>query len=72
MRSATSMVCYFSDVSGDETLKHTVPAGAYDANGIDRTLIRWMLSLTPTERLAYVQGAIDLQKQVRRLNDGHR
>src|SRR6187551_1723343 len=32
---------------------------AYDAAGVDRSLIRWMLSLTPSERLRYVQGTID-------------
>ncbi len=42
----------------------------YDANGIDRSLIRWMLSLTPTERLAVAQDAIDLVQSVRPLSDG--
>jgi hypothetical protein len=43
--------------------------GVYDENGIDRSLIRWMLSLTPTERLAVVQGSIDLVQSVRRRPD---
>ncbi len=30
-----------------------------DENGVDRTLIRWMLSLTPTERIATLQDHID-------------
>ncbi|MDI1436169.1 hypothetical protein [Polyangium sorediatum] len=42
----------------------------YDANGIDRSLIRWMLSLSPTERLAVAQGSIDLVESVRPLSDG--
>jgi hypothetical protein len=46
--------------------KMPVEDGVYDANGIDRSLIRWMLSLTPTERLAVVQGSIDLVQSVRR------
>ena len=33
---------------------------AYDPAGVDRSLIRWMLSLTPSERLRHVQGTIDL------------
>ena len=45
----------------------------YDSNGVDRSLVRWMLSLTPTERLAAVQGSIDLIMSVRELPpDGSR
>ena len=44
-------------------------AGVYDDNGVDRSLIRWMLGLSPTERLEYVQGSIDLQASVRRPSD---
>ena len=42
----------------------------YDENGVDRSLIRWMLSLSPTERLAAVQSSIDLLMSVRELPDG--
>lgn len=28
-------------------------------NGVDVTLIRWMLSLSPEERLAVLQGFVD-------------
>ncbi|MFW6050835.1 MAG: hypothetical protein ACODAU_06655 [Myxococcota bacterium] len=31
----------------------------YDDRGVDRSLIRWMLSLTPTERLRVLQEHID-------------
>jgi len=37
---------------------------AYDAAGVDRSLVRWMLSLTPSERLQHVQGTIDLVRDV--------
>jgi hypothetical protein len=37
----------------------------YDENGVDRSLVRWMLSLSPTERLAQVQSSIDLIMSVR-------
>jgi hypothetical protein len=47
-------------------------APAYDAAGVDRSLIRWMLSLTPSERLRYVQGTIDLVRDVRRVPHGNR
>jgi len=39
----------------------------YDADGIDRSLIRWMLSLTPTERLEVLQSSIDLIQSARPL-----
>ena len=45
---------------------------AYDAAGVDRSLIRWMLSLTPSERLQHVQGTIDLVRNVRRVPNGNR
>jgi hypothetical protein len=28
------------------------PATVYDERGVDRSLVRWMLSLTPAERLS--------------------
>ena len=31
----------------------------YDKNGVDVTLVRWTLSLTPRERLAALQSAVD-------------
>jgi hypothetical protein len=41
----------------------------YDENGVDRSLIRWMLSLSPTERLEAVQSSIDLVASVRAVPD---
>jgi hypothetical protein len=35
----------------------------HDDNGVDRSLVRWMLGLSPTERLAAVQGSIDLMRR---------
>ena len=32
----------------------------YDENGIDRSLIRWMLSLAPEQRLQVLQDALSL------------
>jgi hypothetical protein len=32
----------------------------YDENGVDVSLVRWMLSLTPTERLQALQSFADL------------
>jgi hypothetical protein len=31
----------------------------YSSDGVDLTLIRWMLSLTPAERLAVLQDQVD-------------
>ena len=31
----------------------------YDARGVDLTLIRWMLDMTPAERLATLQSLVD-------------
>lgn len=39
----------------------------YSEDGVDLTLIRWMLSLTPTERLEVLQGAV---RSLARLKDG--
>jgi len=44
----------------------------YDENGVDRSLIRWMLKLTPSKRLEYAQSAIDLCASVAETNDGSR
>lgn len=50
-----------------------VDAGApYDANGVDRSLVRWMLRQTPAQRLAYAQSVIDLATAARRSRDGAR
>lgn len=45
---------------------------AYDEDGIDRSLIRWMLELTPTERLRLADETITLLESVRRPTDGAR
>lgn len=34
----------------------------YDENGVDLSLVRWMLSLSPTERLAVVQSSIEAER----------
>ncbi|WCQ93435.1 hypothetical protein NQZ70_06183 [Sorangium sp. Soce836] len=44
----------------------------YDENGVDRSLVRWMLSLSPTDRLAQLQSSIDLIMSVRGPSDGAR
>ena len=53
------------------TVSGPLPA-TYDLAGVDRSLIRWMLSLTPSERLRHVQGTIDLVHKVKRVPNGDR
>jgi hypothetical protein len=40
----------------------------YDESGVDVTLIRWCLSLTPAERLEWLQESVDFAEQIWRLN----
>jgi hypothetical protein len=43
----------------------------YDSAGVDLTLIRWMLSLTPSERLDFLEGSLDFVMEIRNLNGPH-
>ena len=38
-------------------------------SGVDRTLIRWMSSLTPTERLEFVQRHVNAVEELRETDD---
>ena len=40
----------------------------YSSDGVDLTLIDWMLSLTPAERLDVLEDTIAFVTEVRRLN----
>ena len=40
--------------------------GAYSSDGVDLTVIRWMLSLTPLERLQAAQDLIDTAASFKR------
>lgn len=40
----------------------------YDGEGIDLTLIRWMLSLTPEERLRFLDKRINEIRAIQDLN----
>jgi hypothetical protein len=40
----------------------------YSEDGVDLTLIRWMLSLTPAERLDFLQRHINRILTIRELN----
>ena len=45
------------------------PAPDYSDDGVDLSLIRWMLSLTPAERLDHLQQHVNALLRVRQLND---
>jgi hypothetical protein len=42
----------------------------YSKDGVDLTLIRWTLSLTPAERLQFLQRQVNAILAIRRLNAG--
>jgi hypothetical protein len=42
----------------------------YSEDGVDLTLIRWMLSLTPAERLQVLQCHVNAVLAIQRLNAG--
>ena len=42
----------------------------YSEDGVDLTLIRWMLSLTPAERLEILQSSVNEILAIRKLNAG--
>ena len=44
------------------------PAPDYSEDGVDLTLVRWMLSLTPAERLQFLEDRIEDIQAIRRLN----
>jgi FMN-dependent NADH-azoreductase len=41
---------------------------AYDDNGVDRSLIRWSLSLSPTQRVMAVEESLNALATVRRID----
>jgi hypothetical protein len=42
-----------------------IPEDAFSEEGVDRTLIRWTLSLTPRERLMVLQRFVEFVYKVR-------
>jgi hypothetical protein len=47
-----------------------LPTTDYSEDGVDLTLIRWMLSLTPAERLQFLQRQVNRILAIRKLNAG--
>jgi hypothetical protein len=46
------------------------PEPEYSEDGVDLTVIRWMLSLSPAERLEVLQGHVNAIEAIRELNAG--
>lgn len=44
------------------------PRPTHNAAGVDLTLIRWMLTLTPAERVEYIEGVVASLEEIRALN----
>jgi hypothetical protein len=44
------------------------PAPEYSEDGVDLSLIRWMLSLTPAERLELLEQSVNEIQAIRELN----
>jgi hypothetical protein len=45
------------------------PDHPHDSSGVDVTLIRWMLDMTPAERLQVLQSFVDATWKARGAND---
>jgi hypothetical protein len=51
-----------------ENAMEPAPLPDYSEDGVDLTLIRWALSLTPAERLQFLQERIEEVQAIRELN----
>ncbi len=49
-------------------MKTSGPLTDYSEDGVDLTLIRWMLSLTPAERLEVLQNHVNAILEIWELN----
>ena len=49
-------------------MEFEAPLPDYSEDGVDLSLIRWMLSLSPAERLQYLQETVDEIRSIRALN----
>ena len=56
---------YSKDIA-KESPNASEESSSYSDDGVDLTLIRWMLSLTPAERLQVLQNQINSIHRIRR------
>jgi len=52
----------------DSNVSEPAPLIDYSEDGVDLTLVRWMLSLTPLERLQFLETRINDILAIRELN----
>jgi hypothetical protein len=55
-------------VDSNSSLDEEAPSPDYSEDGVDLTLIRWMLSLTPEDRLQFLDERITEILAIRELN----
>ncbi len=55
---------------GSENNANAAPEPEYSEDGVDLTLVRWMLSLTPAERLEFLEERTNEILTIRELNAG--
>jgi hypothetical protein len=55
-------------VSSTASDNYSAPLPDYSEDGVDLTLIRWMLSLTPAERLKFLEERINEILTIREMN----
>jgi hypothetical protein len=53
----------------DQQVEQVEEVREYSEDGVDLTLIDWMLSLTPAERLSFLQRQVNRILAIRELND---
>jgi hypothetical protein len=58
------------DETTSEAREPEPPVPEVNAEGVDLTLIRWMLSLTPAERMEHIEGIAASIAELRELNRG--
>jgi hypothetical protein len=51
-----------------EPYEVSAPEPAYSPDGVDLSLVRWMLSLTPAERLDVLEDFVDFVTEARARN----
>ena len=70
MSRDTEVEAVYSLVSVPQMEKQLPQADAacYSEDGVDLTMIRWMLSLTPAERLEVLQAAVNSILDIREQN----
>ena len=54
----------------DEVEHQSARAPDYSPDGVDLSLIRWFVSLTPAERLAFLEDQVSSILKIRALNAG--